>query len=399
MLNPIHPHAVHLDESLPVLARSQVNSNFSFTLHARQNAARAGTFVTPHGVIETPVFMPVGTHSTVKSLLFPQIREMGAQIVLANAYHLYLRPGHRLVERAGGLHDWSAWNGPILTDSGGFQVFSLSKLRKITEEGVHFQNPIDGQKHFISPEKSMEIQNSLGADIIMAFDECPPYPVTPETAKASLEMTQRWLARCWAAHARHADQALFPIVQGATFKDLRIRHAQEVQEFNAVGYAIGGVSVGEPRPLIDEITAYTAPLLPENKPRYLMGVGTIRDLLKGIESGVDMFDCVLPTRNARHGTFFTPKGHRHIKNACFTEDFSPLVEGCTCTTCQHHSRAYIRHLMRQNEDSGKTLLSIHNVHTLVQLAKSARQHILAGTFQNFCGETLETLGEGVSVAS
>ena len=376
----------------PVLGESRVNASFSFTLHATESQARAGTFRTPHGEIPTPVFMPVGTNSTVKSVTWNHIKEIGAYIVLANAYHLYLRPGHELVAKAGGLHHWSNWHKPILTDSGGFQVFSLAKFRQITEEGVHFRDPVTGNKHFIGPEESMTMQNALGADVIMAFDECPPYPIEHHTALASLERTQRWLERCWNSHQRHHDQALFPIVQGGTFEDLRIRHAEMVQDFDAVGFAIGGVSVGEPRPLIEAITAYTAPLLPQFKPRYLMGVGTIRDLLKGIHSGVDMFDCVLPTRNARHGTFFTPTGNKHIKNAEFSEDFAPLVEGCTCYTCQNHSRAYVKHLMRQREDTGKTLLSIHNIHTLVELAKTARRHILAGTFSDFYHTTLEQLG-------
>jgi queuine tRNA-ribosyltransferase len=376
----------------PVLGESRVNESFSFTLHATESQARAGTFRTPHGEIPTPVFMPVGTNSTVKSVTWNHIQDIGAYIVLANAYHLYLRPGYELVAKAGGLHHWSNWHKPILTDSGGFQVFSLAKFRKITEEGVHFRDPVTGNKHFIGPEESMTMQNALGADVIMAFDECPPYPIEHHTAFASLERTQRWLERCWKSHQRHHDQALFPIVQGGTFEDLRIKHAQMVQEFDAVGFAIGGVSVGEPRPLIEAITAYTAPLLPQFKPRYLMGVGTIRDLLKGIHSGVDMFDCVLPTRNARHGTFFTPTGNKHIKNAEFSEDFRPLVEGCTCYTCQNHSRAYVKHLMRQREDTGKTLLSIHNIHTLVELAKTTRRHILAGTFTDFYHTTLEQLG-------
>jgi queuine tRNA-ribosyltransferase len=377
----------------PILEASTSHPAFSYTLHARQGQARAGSFHTPHGKVETPVFMPVGTNSTLKSLTWPSIHETGAQIVLANAYHMYLRPGHERVAQSGGLHAWSNWQKPILTDSGGFQVFSLAQLRTIKEEGVHFRDPLNGNKHFIGPEESMAIQNGLGADVIMAFDECPPYPVTHEVARLSLERTQRWLERCWKAHARHHDQALFPIVQGSTYEDLRVRHAQMVQEFDAVGYAIGGVSVGEPRHLIEQMTAYTAPLLPSHKPRYLMGVGTIRDLLKGIHSGVDMFDCVLPTRNARHGTFFTPTGNQHIKNATFTDDDGPLVEGCACYTCTHHGRAYIKHLMRQKEDAGKTLLSIHNVHTLVQLAMDARRHILAGTFDDFYHITLEQLGD------
>jgi queuine tRNA-ribosyltransferase len=358
-------------------------SPFSYTLQATDGQARAGRFVTPHGVIDTPVFMPVGTHSTVKTLTWPQVARTGAQIVLANAYHLYLRPGHDLVAKAGGLHRWSGWDRPILTDSGGFQVFSLAKLRKVTDEGVHFQDAISGSKHFIGPEHSMAMQNALGADIIMAFDECPPYPVDHATASRSLDRTHAWLERCWQAHARKTDQALFPIVQGSTFDDLRAKAAAHVASYDAVGYAIGGVSVGEPRDLIHRMTYSTAPLLPAHKPRYLMGVGTIPDLLEGIRAGVDMFDCVLPTRNARHGGFFTPQGQLNIKRADMTEDFGPLVEGCTCYTCQHHSRAYVRHIYRQDEATAKTLLSIHNLHQLIDLARQARSAIMAGSFEAF----------------
>jgi queuine tRNA-ribosyltransferase len=359
---------------------------FSFTLEAQEGEARAGRFVTPHGIIETPIFMPVGTNSTVKTLTWDQVEATQAQIVLANAYHMYLRPGHKLVEKAGGLHAWSNWQKPILTDSGGFQVFSLAKLRKLTEAGVTFRSPLDGSKHFIGPEESMGIQNSLGADIIMAFDECPPYPVTLEEAKKSLDLTHRWLERCFKAHARPADQALFPIVQGSTFEALRREAVSEVTRYDAVGYAIGGVSVGEPRPLIHAITRFTAPLLPQHKPRYLMGVGTIPDLLQGIHSGVDMFDCVLPSRNARHGTFLTPEGNKHIKREQYTEDFSPLEEGCDCYTCTHHSRAYVRHLYRQDEATARTLLSIHNIRALVRLSHTCRQAILNGTFNDFYHE-------------
>lgn len=360
---------------------------FSFTVQASTGQARAGVFQTPHGSINTPVFMPVGTHSTVKHMTWPQVKETGAQIVLANAYHLYLRPGADLVAKAGGLHHWSQWHGPILTDSGGFQVFSLAKLRKITEEGVRFQDAVSGDKHFISPEVSMTIQNRLGADIIMAFDECPPYPVTREAAKASLERTHRWLARCVTAHQRPQEQALFPIVQGSTFLDLRTEAAKGVQTlYNAVGYAIGGVSVGEPRPLIHAITRHTAPLLPWDKPRYLMGVGTPLDLLEGIAAGVDLFDCVLPTRNARHGHFFTPTGNANIKKADFTEDFTPLVEGCDCYSCTNYSRAYLRHLFRQQEGTAKTLLSIHNLHYMAAWVKKARSAILTGSFEAFYQE-------------
>jgi queuine tRNA-ribosyltransferase len=365
---------------------------FNFTLQAQQGQARAGLFQTPHGLVETPVFMPVGTNSTVKSLTWQQVASTQAQIVLSNSYHLYLRPGHKLVEKAGGLHHWMNWHKPILTDSGGFQVFSLAKFRKITEAGVHFRDTISGNKHFIGPEESMAIQNSLGPDVMMAFDECPPYPATYDYALHSLERTQRWLERCFKAHARPHDQALFPIVQGSTYQDLRTKAVKLVTEFDAVGYAIGGVSVGEPRPMIHQMTRYTAPLLPSNKPRYLMGVGTLEDLLQGIRSGVDMFDCVLPNRNGRHGTFLTPTGNRNIKNAEFREDFSPLVEGCDCYTCHHHSKAYLRHLFHTKEDAGKTLISLHNIRMLVRIGEEARAAILAGTFDDFYAERMTALG-------
>lgn len=358
-------------------------AGFAFHLQARDGEARAGEFTTPHGTFQTPVFMPVGTQSTVKTLTWPQVRDTGARIVLANAYHLFLRPGHRLVEQAGGLHGWMNWPHPILTDSGGFQVFSLAHLRQVEANGVRFQDPVNGDKHFVGPKESMAIQNALGADIIMAFDECPPYPVEEAQARESLALTHRWLAQCWEHHARAADQALFPIVQGSVFRSLREEAAAHVQQYPAVGYAIGGVSVGEPRPEIHAITSFTAPLLPVHKPRYLMGVGTLPDLLEAIRAGVDMMDCVLPTRNARHGGFFTPWGNRSIRNKVFEQDFGPLVEDCACFACQHHSRAYIRHLFRQGETTAKTLLSIHNVQMLVQLTQQARQAIVAGRFADF----------------
>ena len=374
--------------------------SFSYTLQAQDGEARAGQLVTPHGVIETPIFMPVGTHSTVKSLLWGQIEAMEAQIVLSNAYHLYLRPGPDLVEKAGGLHHWMNWKKPILTDSGGFQVFSLARLNKIEEQGVHFQDPHDGKKHFIGPEESIRIQNKLGADIIMAFDECPPYPVTRDKALASLERTQRWLERSFKAHERANDQALFPIVQGSTFNDLRALAVEQVTQFDSVGYAIGGVSVGEPRDEIDRITRFTAPLLPKDRARYLMGVGTLQDFLKAIHAGVDMMDCVLPTRNARHGGFFTPDGHKAIKNLEFKDDFGPLVEGCDCYTCQNHSRAYIRHIFRQGEASAKTLLSLHNLRMLVKLGQEARQAILEKRFSSFYEERMDRLsGRAASLSS
>lgn len=366
-------------------------SAFSYTIEARDGESRAGTLSTPHGDVHTPVFMPVGTHSAVRTLTWPQVASTGAEIVLANSYHLYLRPGHELIERAGGLHQWMNWNKPILTDSGGFQVFSLAKHRDIKPDGVWFKDLVDGKKHFMGPKESMRIQNALGADIIMAFDECPPGAIDYKYAKESLEMTNRWLELCFEHHAR-TDQALFPIVQGSVYEDLREQSLAFVSQFNAHGYAIGGVSVGETKMQMQQVVAFTAPRMPQDKPRYLMGVGTQEDLLEGIRHGIDMFDCVMPTRIARHGSFFTPRGRKIIKNAEFTEKFGPLVEGCDCFTCQHHSAAYIRHIYRMGEGTASTLLSIHNIHTLVQLAKEARRQIVAGTFERFYAETLEALG-------
>lgn len=344
--------------------------------------ARAGEFLTPHGVIKTPVFMPVGTNSAVKMLTGQNLIDAGAQIILNNSYHMYLRAGCELIKKAGGLHKWQNWHKPILTDSGGFQVFSLSNLRKITEDGVKFQDPKNGSYHFITPEKSMQIQNDLGADIIMAFDECAPYPCDKAHAKAALDKTTRWLKRCFDAH-KNPKQALFPIVQGAFFEDLRLEAVEEVSKFDAAGYAIGGVSVGEPVEIKNKITELTAPLLPFNKPRYLMGVGTPIDLLCGIKNGVDMFDCVLPTRNARHGAFFTYEGNKIIKNKEFEEDFSPLDSKCSCYTCKNHTRAYIRHLFKVQESTAAILLSIHNVHFLINFANEIRESIIEGTFEEF----------------
>lgn len=370
-----------------------MNSAFSYTLEASEGQARAGTFVTPHGTIETPVFMPVGTNSAVKTLTRDQILGTGAQIMLSNAYHMYLRPGHELVAKAGGLHQWMNWPKPILTDSGGFQVFSLAKLNKIGNDGVEFKDPLNGQKHFIGPKKSMEIQNALGADIIMAFDECPPYPSTYEYARDSLEKTNRWLETCFEAHSRPHDQALFPIVQGSTYEDLRTRSVNFASQFDAVGFAIGGVSVGESKEWVNKVVEFTAPQLPGNKPRYLMGVGTPEDLLDSIKAGIDMFDCVMPTRIARHGSFFSSTGRRIIRNAEFTEDFGPLEEDCPCYACQHHHRAYIKHIYRQHEATASTLLSIHNITFLVRTAQAARQAILNNTFNDFYHLTMEKLGQ------
>ena len=344
--------------------------------------ARAGEFYTPHGSVNTPVFMPVGTNSAVKMLTCAHLLDAGAQIILNNSYHLYLRAGTELIKKAGGLHSFQNWHKPILTDSGGFQIFSLPGLRKIAEDGVKFQDPKNGSYHFITPETSIKIQNDLGADIIMAFDECVPYPCNYSNAKLALEKTTRWLQRCFTAH-KNPNQALFPIVQGAFFEDLRIEAAKKVSEFDAAGYAIGGVSVGEPLNVKNEIVELTAPLLPYDKPRYLMGVGTPIDILNGIKSGIDMFDCVLPTRNARHGAFFTYEGNKIIKNKEFEEDFTPLEPECACYSCTHHTKAYIRHLFKVQESTAATLISIHNIHFLINFTNQIRSAILKGNFNEF----------------
>ena len=362
--------------------------NFEVVKATDKSNARAGIFTTPHGIVETPIFMPVGTNSAVKMLTNEQVINTGAQIILANSYHMYLRAGCELIKTAGGLHKWMNFNKPILTDSGGFQIFSLSKLRKITPEGVHFQDPKNGSKHFISPQISMQIQEDLGADIIMAFDECAPYPCSYEEASKALDTTNRWLEICFDTHKNYS-QALFPIVQGAFYDDLRIKSAEYVSKFDAAGYAIGGVSVGEPTDVKNHITSITAPLLPFNKPRYLMGVGTPVDLINGIKNGVDMFDCVLPTRNARHGTFFTYSGNKIIKNKQFEYDFTPLDENCNCYACRNHTKAYIRHLYKTQEATAATLLSIHNIHFLLNLVKDLRNSIIKGDFEEYSAKLLE----------
>ncbi|MDY7050008.1 MAG: tRNA guanosine(34) transglycosylase Tgt [Microcystis panniformis WG22] len=355
---------------------------FSFELIAQcpQTGARVGVWHTPHGPVETPRFMPVGTLATVKGLTPAQIASTGAQMILANTYHLHLQPGESIIEKAGGLHDFMAWNQPILTDSGGFQVFSLSQLRQIKESGVTFRSPRDGRIIEITPEKSIQIQNALGADVIMAFDECPPTGVSHETMKASIERTYRWLERCLTAHQRPQEQALFAIVQGGIYEDLRTTAAQSLVKLDLPGYAIGGVSVGEETTLIHRIVQITAPLLPENKPRYLMGVGTYREMAKAIASGIDLFDCVIPTRFGRHGTALVRGERWNLKNARFKEDFAPLDETCPCYTCQHFSRAYLNHLIKSGEMLGYILLSLHNIAELIRFTREIRQSILGGTF-------------------
>ncbi len=358
--------------------------SFRFTLKktCKHTMARRGCLETPHGIIETPVFMPVGTQATVKALTPDQVKAAGAEIILSNTYHLYLRPGHDLVKEAGGLHRFMNWDKPILTDSGGFQVFSLGALRKITEEGAAFQSHLDGSRHMLSPEKAMEIEQALGADIMMAFDECTAYPAEYNVVAAAMDRTHRWLERCIKAKTRE-DQALFGIVQGGLFSDLRTESAKVIASMDLPGNAIGGLSVGEPKPLMNDMLDVVTPLLPEHKPRYLMGVGSLDCIVDGIARGVDMFDCVLQTRVARNGTAMTRRGRLVIRNATYARDFSPIEEGCTCYTCRNFTRAYVRHLIKTSEILGATLLSIHNVHATIQFVKDIRTAIEEDRFPAF----------------
>jgi queuine tRNA-ribosyltransferase len=348
--------------------------------------ARAGVLRTPHGEIPTPVFMPVGTQATVKTVSPHELEAMGARIILSNTYHLYLRPGHELVKRAGGLHIFMAWNGGVLTDSGGFQVFSLGPLRRITEEGVEFRSHIDGSKHMFTPERVMEIEMALGADIAMCFDECAPYPSTWEYAKASAELTARWAERCLKAH-KSPTQALFGIVQGSTYADLRQASARDIASLGFPGFGIGGLSVGEPKDVMYEMLDVTVPALPENKPRYLMGVGSPDALLEGVARGIDMFDCVLPTRIARNGTVFTRTGRIIVRDAAFAEDMRPLDPGCDCYACTYFTRAYIRHLIKSGEVLGIRLTSLHNLRFLIRMMEEMRESILSGSFEEYRKET------------
>lgn len=354
--------------------------------------ARRGRLHTPHGVIETPVFMPVGTQATVKTMAPWELSEIGAGIILSNTYHLHLRPGEELVRNAGGLHGFMKWNGAVLTDSGGFQVFSLAKLRKITDEGVQFRSHLDGSVRFFSPESVMQIENALGADIIMAFDECPPYPATRDYLEVSLRRTLDWAVRCKAAHTRPHDQALFAIVQGGEHRDLRQQAAEQLVALDFPGYAIGGLSVGEPKPLMHEILEYTTPLLPANKPRYLMGVGSPDDLFEGVQRGIDMFDCVLPTRIARNGTVLTSRGKVVIRNAKYAQDMRPLDEACACRVCQQFSRAYIRHLIKADEVLGIRFTTYHNLHFLMETMGNIRKSIKEDQFLAYKKEFYERYG-------
>jgi queuine tRNA-ribosyltransferase len=364
-------------------------NDFHYELIAEdtETGARAGVLHTPHGKIETPIFMPVGTQATVKTLDQHDLIEAQAQIILGNAYHLYLRPGHELIDRMGGLHQFMNWSRPILTDSGGFQVFSLGDLNKISEEGVRFQSHLDGSSHLFTPESVMEIEHGLGADIIMAFDECTPYPCERDYAEKSMRMTLRWAERCIKRHqelsaqrTHRPPQALFGIVQGSVYPDLRRTCAQELIQMDLPGYAIGGLAVGEPRDSMFGVIRETTPLLPNDKPRYLMGVGLPNDLVEAVGAGADMFDCVVPTRNARNGTVFTRNGRLRLRNAAHAEDPQPLESECACKTCTHYSRAYLRHLFKTNEVLGMHLATFHNVFFFQQLMRDMRDAIISGHF-------------------
>ena len=358
----------------------------------KQTGARYGILHTPHGDVEVPIFMPVGTLATVKALSPEEVKECGAGVILANTYHLSLRPGADVVKAAGGVQKFMNYNGPMLTDSGGFQVFSLADNRKITEEGVTFKNHLNGAKCFYSPESVIELEEKIGADIIMSFDECPPWPVTHHYMEESVERTLRWAKRGKEAQTRD-DQALFGIVQGGEFKDLRKHCAEELVKMDFDGYSIGGTSIGEPKDVMFEMVSYSVPYLPEDKPRYLMGVGSIDYILEGIAMGVDMFDCVLPTRIARHGALMTSKGRVNIRDAKYEYDFSPLDEECDCYTCKNYTKAYLRHLYKCDETFGKRLLSIHNIRFLIHMMEEARTAIKEDRFGDFKDEFIKKYGD------
>lgn len=352
-----------------------------FRIIGKDNKARAGIIEIARGAIHTPAFMPVGTIGTVKAMGPDELATVGAEIILCNTYHLYLRPGHGTIEKLGGLHEFINWRGPILTDSGGFQVYSLSKLRTIEENGVRFQSHLDGSTHFIGPDEAMEIQHALGADIIMTFDECTPYPAEYEYALKSLELTTRWAKRC--KELSNGERSLFGIVQGSMYKDLREKSAEEIIDIGFDGYALGGLSVGEPKEIMYDIIDFSAPLLPEKAPRYLMGIGDLRDVLHAVSNGMDMFDCVMPTRNARNGTLFTSRGRISIKRAEFREDAGPPDPECDCYTCRNFSNAYLRHLFLNREILSMRLNTIHNLRFYMKFFQAMRDSITDGTFEEF----------------
>ena len=361
----------------------------------KQSGARLGIVHTPHGSFETPMFMPVGTKATVKTMSPEELHQMEAKIILGNTYHLWLQPGNDIIKKSGGLHQFMNWNGPILTDSGGFQVFSLSNLRNITEKGVEFRHHKNGSKLFLSPEKATEIQNDLGSDIMMAFDECPPMPAEYKYVKDSIERTTRWAERCLKAHKRPEDQALFGIIQGGEYKDLRKQSAEELVALDFPGYAIGGLSVGEPKPVMYDMVTHTEQFMPKDKPRYLMGVGSPDALIECSIRGIDMFDCVLPTRIARNGTCMTSHGRVTIKNAKYAEDLGPLDENCDCYTCKNYSRAYIRHLIKAEETFGIRLTTYHNLHFYLQIMKEMRESIEENRFLEWKSEFIRDRSRGI----
>src|ERR1017187_9044706 len=344
--------------------------------------ARTGRLVTPHGDVDTPVFAPVGTQGSVKTLLSQDLEKLQIQLILANTYHLYLRPGVDVIQKAGGLHRFMSWNGAILTDSGGYQVFSMESLRRISEDGVEFRSHIDGSLHFLSPEKATEIQLALGSDILMCFDECPPYPCVEDHARRAMEITTRWAKRCKDAFADDKGRLLYGITQGAIYPELRKESTRQLLDLDFPGYALGGLSLGEPHAATLEMVALSTELLPEDKPRYLMGVGTPEDLWEAVEMGIDQFDCVLPTRNGRNGQLFTSVGKLNIKNAPYREDLLPPDPECDCDLCSRYSRAYLHHLFRSGELSALRLASLHNVAFLIKLMRKIRQSIKDGTFLN-----------------
>ena len=355
-----------------------------FKVIATDNKARVGQLELAHGVVNTPIFMPVGTYGAVKSMSPLELQQSSSQIILGNTFHLWLRPGINTIQKFGGLHQFMGWNSPILTDSGGFQVFSLGKLRKITEEGVHFQNPIDGAKLFLSPEKSMEIQNILNSDIAMVFDECTPYPATYEVARKSMELSLRWAKRSKDAYDQYKNSnTLFGIVQGGIYPDLREKSLDELINIGFEGIAIGGLSVGEPKDEMYKMLEYMGDKLPANKPHYLMGVGTPEDLVFGVKNGIDMFDCVMPTRNARNGWLFTRFGDIKIKNAKYKNDTQPLDSSCSCYTCQNFSKAYLHHLFKIGEILGARLNTIHNIHYYLNLMQTIKLSITNKEFNKF----------------
>lgn len=373
-----------------MLPRDSMKIKYELIKQEKNTKARRGILHTNYGSFDTPMFMPVGTQATVKTLSPEELKEMHSAVILSNTYHLWLRPGADIVEKAGGLHQFMNYDGPILTDSGGFQVFSLAKNKKkdITEEGVHFKSHLDGKALFLTPEESIRVQNKLDSDIAMSFDECPPYPVTYDYMKQSVERTLRWAARGKAVH-QNPRQSLFGIVQGGEFEDLRKYSAEETVKMNFDGYSIGGTSVGEDKVTMYHMIDYAIPYLPEDKPRYLMGVGDPIDIIEGVIRGVDMFDCVLPTRIARHGNAFTRNGKINIKNAKYKEDFTPIEGNCDCYACKHYTKAYIRHLITCNETFGARLLSIHNVRFLIKLTEELRKAIEEDTLLEYKEKFIE----------